>query len=52
MEALKAYSEGWRAEFKIGDISKAVTFYKRAVELDPNFAVCVPGLDFVALPAV
>jgi serine/threonine protein kinase/tetratricopeptide (TPR) repeat protein len=39
LEALKAYSEGWKAEFKFGDIARAVTFYKRAVELDPNFAV-------------
>ena len=39
LDALKAYSEGWKTEFQIGDGVKAISFYKRAVELDPNFAV-------------
>ncbi|MGH9712211.1 MAG: protein kinase domain-containing protein [Candidatus Acidiferrales bacterium] len=39
LDALKAYSEGWKSEFQFGDVSRAVTFYRRAVELDPNFAV-------------
>jgi tetratricopeptide (TPR) repeat protein len=37
MEALKAYSEGRRILEK-GD-AEAVPFFKRAVELDPNFAI-------------
>ena len=37
MEALKAYSEGKRILEK-GD-AEAVPFFKRAVELDPNFAI-------------
>ena len=39
LEALKAYSEGWKTQFQIGDGVKAISFYKRAVALDPNFAV-------------
>jgi serine/threonine protein kinase/tetratricopeptide (TPR) repeat protein len=35
LEALKAYSLGWAA----GDLSAALTFHKRAIELDPNFAM-------------
>jgi len=34
LEALKAYSQG----LKTGDPTTAITFFKRAVELDPNFA--------------
>jgi len=34
LEALKFYSEGVKAE----DSANKITFYKRAVELDPNFA--------------
>ena len=35
LEALKAYSLGWAA----GDLAAALTFHKRAIELDPNFAM-------------
>jgi len=37
LEALKAFSLG-NAEFEQGRESESLTFYKRAVELDPNFA--------------
>jgi len=35
LEALKAYSLGWAAR----DLAAALTFHKRAIELDPNFAM-------------
>ena len=38
LEALQAYSIGWKMRFAKGD-SAALPFYKRAVELDPNFAM-------------
>jgi len=37
LEALKAYSQGWKTT-QMGDFVTAIGFYKRAVELDPNFA--------------
>jgi serine/threonine protein kinase/tetratricopeptide (TPR) repeat protein len=37
LEALKAFSMG-NAEFDAGRETESLTFYKRAVELDPNFA--------------
>jgi eukaryotic-like serine/threonine-protein kinase len=37
LEALQAYSEGRRLQYTNGDAA-ALPFYKRAVELDPNFA--------------
>ena len=37
LEALKAYSLGWKAAYAEGPTS-AVPFLQRAVELDPNFA--------------
>jgi hypothetical protein len=40
LEALKSYSEGSKAQ----DLTSAVTYYKRAVELDPNFATAWLGL--------
>jgi eukaryotic-like serine/threonine-protein kinase len=45
LDALKAYSEGWKTEFQIGDGVKAISFYKRAVELDPNFAVAYSAMS-------
>jgi serine/threonine protein kinase/Flp pilus assembly protein TadD len=44
LEALKAYSEGWKTEFKAGDVEKAIPFFKRAVELDPNFAAAFSAM--------
>jgi serine/threonine protein kinase/Flp pilus assembly protein TadD len=43
LEALKAYSLGRRAENEKGDAA-AIPFFKRAIELDPNFAVAYNGL--------
>ncbi len=37
LDALKAYSEGQRARISKGD-APAIPFFKRAIELDPNFA--------------
>jgi eukaryotic-like serine/threonine-protein kinase len=38
LEALKAFSLGDKAQTSKGDVA-AMQFYKRAIELDPNFAV-------------
>jgi tetratricopeptide (TPR) repeat protein/predicted Ser/Thr protein kinase len=38
LEALKAYSLGWKMLFAKGDTA-GLPFFKRAVELDPNFAM-------------
>jgi tetratricopeptide (TPR) repeat protein len=35
LEALKAYSLGWEA----GSLAAALTYHRRAIELDPNFAM-------------
>jgi serine/threonine protein kinase/tetratricopeptide (TPR) repeat protein len=43
LEALKAYSMGITAGRTKGD-SEAVPFMKRAIELDPNFAIAYVGL--------
>ena len=40
LEALKSYTQGFKAQ----DSATAVTYYKRAVELDPNFATSWLGL--------
>jgi len=40
LEALKFYSEGAKPQ----DLATAITYYKRAVELDPNFATAWLGL--------
>jgi DNA-binding winged helix-turn-helix (wHTH) protein len=37
LEALKAYSAGWKASFSTGSAA-AVPFLQRAIEIDPNFA--------------
>ncbi|HYW36798.1 MAG TPA: protein kinase [Terriglobales bacterium] len=42
LEALKAFSAGWKAQLQ-GDIT-AIPFYKRAIELDPNFALAYSQL--------
>ena len=38
LEALKAYSAGWKVKFSTGSIA-AVPFFKRAIEIDPRFAI-------------
>jgi serine/threonine protein kinase/tetratricopeptide (TPR) repeat protein len=43
LEALKAYTLGRKAHFEKGDID-AIPFLKRAVELDPNFAMAYAAL--------
>jgi serine/threonine protein kinase/Flp pilus assembly protein TadD len=43
LEALKAFSEGGRTARRAGD-NEAITFYKRAIELDPNFALAYSAL--------
>src|ERR1700747_1638354 len=40
LEALKSYTQGFEAQ----DLARAVTYYKRAVDLDPNFATAWLGL--------
>ncbi len=46
LEALKLYSTGRQMEDK-GKIFDAVTFYKKAVEIDPNFASAYTGLAVI-----
>ncbi|MGA8622833.1 MAG: protein kinase [Candidatus Sulfotelmatobacter sp.] len=43
LEALKAYSMGVRTKKEKGD-ADAIPFYRRAIELDPNFAVAYADL--------
>ena len=43
LDALKAYSEGSRTARRIGD-AEGIPFYKRAIELDPNFAIAYAAL--------
>jgi tetratricopeptide (TPR) repeat protein len=43
LEALKAYSSGRKAEYQKGS-SAAIPSFKRAIELDPNFAVAYAAL--------
>jgi eukaryotic-like serine/threonine-protein kinase len=43
LDALKAYSLGRKAEDEKGDAA-AIPFFKRAIELDPNFTVAYNGL--------
>jgi serine/threonine protein kinase/tetratricopeptide (TPR) repeat protein len=38
LEALKAYSQGKKTQSQTGDV-EAIPFYKRAIELDPSFAL-------------
>ncbi len=50
LEALKAYSLGWRTHVEKGDVA-ALPLYKRAVELDPNFAMpyCLMAAAYINL---
>jgi len=43
LEALKAYSAGWKASFSTG-AAAAIPFLKRAIEIDPNFASAYAAL--------
>ncbi len=46
LEALKAFSLGWAHHLKLAD-TDAIPFLKRAVELDPNFALAHAALGVV-----
>jgi hypothetical protein len=46
LEALKAYSLGARAQRETGDF-EAIVFQKRAIELDPNFALAYDSLGII-----
>ena len=46
LEALKAFSEGWKVEFSTGPAA-AVPLYKRAVEIDPKFAMAHAALGLM-----
>ena len=43
LEALEAYSEGWRVHYSNGAAS-ALPFFRRATEIDPNFAMAHAAL--------
>jgi DNA-binding winged helix-turn-helix (wHTH) protein/tetratricopeptide (TPR) repeat protein len=47
LEALRAYSLGWKATFGPAGPGEAVPFFQRAVQLDPNFAVAYAMLGRV-----
>jgi DNA-binding winged helix-turn-helix (wHTH) protein/Flp pilus assembly protein TadD len=44
LEALQAYNLGWQAFFAHGDSAAAVSFFQRAAQLDPNFAMAYWGM--------
>ncbi len=46
LEALKAYSAGWKAHFENGQVT-AIQLFKRAVELDPKFASAYAALGLM-----
>ncbi|MGA2687392.1 MAG: protein kinase [Candidatus Korobacteraceae bacterium] len=46
LEALKAYSAGWRAHFSSGMVA-ATPFFKQAIEIDPKFASAYAALGLM-----
>ena len=44
LEALQAYNLGWQAFMAQGDNKAAASFFQRAVQLDPNFAMAYWGV--------
>ena len=46
LEALKSYSTGWKVQFSTGQVA-AVPYFKRAVEIDPRFAVAYATLGLL-----
>ncbi|MGC1770564.1 MAG: protein kinase, partial [Candidatus Acidiferrales bacterium] len=44
LDALQAYSLGWKTQWAKGDSVAAVPFFLRAVQLDPNFAMAYASL--------
>ena len=49
LEALQAYSLGWKAMNKSEDFDNARSLFERAVHLDPNFAMAHAGLGWSLL---
>jgi serine/threonine protein kinase/Tfp pilus assembly protein PilF len=47
LEALKAYSQGYHLHSIVQD-AEAIPYYKRAIELDPNFATAYAALGVVS----
>jgi eukaryotic-like serine/threonine-protein kinase len=47
LEALRAYSLGWKAGFGPAGPGEAVPFLKKAIQLDPNFAIAYARLGRV-----
>jgi len=47
LEALRAYSLGWKATFGPAGPGEAIPFFQRAVQLDPNFAIAYAMLGRV-----
>ena len=44
LEALQAYSLGWKTQWAKSDFDAAVPFFQRAIQLDPNFAMAYASL--------
>ena len=44
LEALQAYSLGWKTQWVKSDFDAAVPFFQRAIQLDPNFAMAYASL--------
>ncbi len=44
LEALKAYSTGMKANVSAGEVAAAIPFFRRAVEIDPQFAMAYANL--------
>ena len=44
LEALQAYSLGWKTQWVKGDSAAAVPFFQQAIQLDPNFAMAYASL--------
>jgi tetratricopeptide (TPR) repeat protein len=44
LEALKAYSAGWKVALSSDDEATAIPLFRRAIELDPNFATAYSRL--------
>lgn len=47
LEALQAYSLGWKAMNKSEDLDNARSLFQRAIRLDPNFAMAHAGLGWI-----
>ncbi len=46
LEALKAYSAGWKILTSANDLTAAVPLLKRAIQIDPKFATAYASLGF------